>query len=469
MNRAFLLTLVVTAVQLAAARAQTPSTAGAVPPGTAAPGSTATPVETNAPAALDGLSLTDEPATRVDFGPSLGNSFRPFEKPLVLQPSIQVRGRVEAEAVMAAQSAESKAILGDLQNGYGFRRVRLGAQGEITDSTSWVSEVELAGGTVRLRDVFVGFDAIPGFSQIRIGHFREPYSLEGMTSSNFMTFLERSPINVLSPARNWGVCGYWWPETERLLFSLGAFRDGTPSNGQSTGDDDSWAYTTRLTGLPYYDPDEDNFRLIHLGGAVSYRIPPDGVINFTPRLTSNLLTVEDNPGSPFLPALDVAANDYQLYNLQAAGVLGAFSVQAEWSSAAVQQPDGNSIFVNGVYVYYSYFLTGEHRSYNTTRGSFDRINVLRPVMRKRGDPRGGFGALEQATRFSYLDFSSPNLPPNMSGIPTSTNLYELSVALNWYLNTNTRFMFDYTAGMPDWLAFGSTVAHTFGTRAALYW
>ena len=389
--------------------------------------------------------------------------------PVDLRPTVELRGRIEVDASMAVQSAKSEAIVGDLQNGYGFRRVRLGAQGTIAGSASWVSEVELAGGVVRLRDVFIGLDAIPGVRQVRIGHFREPYSLEGMTSSNFITFMERSTANVLSPVRNWGVCGYWWPEDERVLYSLGLFRDGTESSGQSRGDGDNWAVTTRLTGLPVYEPDGHVFQLVHLGGAFSQRIPPDGVINFTPRLGSNLITVEDNPGSPFLPSVNTPAGSYQLYNLQAAGVYGPFSAQTEWLASSVQQTGGGPIFVQGMYAFTSLFLTGEHRGYNRTRGSFDRVEVLRPVIRSKAGQTTGIGALELAARFGYLDFNSSNLPPDVNGMPAGTTLYELTFGLNWYLNTNTRMMFNYTAGMPDKVGFDPTVAHLFGVRTALYW
>lgn len=386
-----------------------------------------------------------------------------------MRSSIQVRGRIEAEATLAAQSAASKAALGDLVNGFGFRRVRLGAQGNVGDSTSWVSEVELAGGSVRLRDVFVGFDALPGVRQVRVGNFREPYSLEGMTSSNFITLLERAPQNVLSPTRNWGVCAFWWPDDERLLFSLGVFRDGTGSNGQSTGDGGNWAYTARLTGLPVYTPDGDVFQLVHLGAAVTARVPPGGIISFTPRTGSNLLTVEDNPGSPFLPSLNIPANSYQGYNLQSAAVRGPLSVQGEWSAAVVQQTRAGTIFVHGMYVTGCYFLTGEHRGYNRTRGSFDQVEVLRPMIRSRGDPRGGWGAVELAARLAYLDFSSPNLPAGANGVPAQTRLFESTLGVNWYLNNFTRFMVNYTAGVADKPGSGSTVAHIFGIRTALYW
>lgn len=393
----------------------------------------------------------------------------PRDEPLPLEPTFQLRGRIEIDGTVSLQSPESEAIIGDLQNAYGFRRVRIGAQGSLGDIASWVSEVELAGGTVRLRDVFIGFDAVPGVQQIRVGHFREPYSLEGMTSTNFLTFLERAPSNVLSPARNWGVCGFWWPEDEGILFSVGAFRDQTPNSGQSVGDGDNWAYTARLTGLPIDDLQGTDPRLIHIGGAFSQRVPEDGVINFSPRTGSSLITVDDNPSSPFLPAVDVFSDSYQLYNLQAASVFGSLSVQAEWNAASVQQTNADLIFVHGSYVYVSYFLTGEHRTYNRTRGSFDRIDVLRPLTRSGNVPRSGWGAFELGARLSYFDYSSSNLPLDESGDRVGTYLYEMTLGVNWYLNSNLRMMFDYTAAIPDKFGFDPTVAHLFGVRSALYW
>jgi phosphate-selective porin OprO/OprP len=470
MNRAMMLSLLFAAAATVAARAgpPTPPALGFVPNVPSADSPPGIPAEKPKGAdhkATDakkdaGSGQADLPATSVK---------NPLEERLGLKPTFEVRGRIEVDAVLPLQSQRSKETIGDLQNGYGFRRVRLGAQGRIGDSASWVSEVELAGGNVRLRDVFVGVDALPGVRQIRIGHFREPYSLEGMTSSNFITFLERSPVNVLAPARNWGVCGYWWPDDERVLFSLGVFRDGTPSTGQSLGDGDNWAYTTRLTGLPIYDPDGEVFRLLHVGGAFSQRVPPNGVINFTPRGGSNILTVEDNPGSPFLPTVDIPANGYQLYNLQAAWVHGPLSVQGEWSAVTVQQTNAGAVFTHGMYIYGSYFLTGEHRGYNRTRGSFDRIDVLRPLIRSRTDPRGGFGAVELTARLSYLNFNSPNLPPDTNGAPAGTLLYEMTLGTNWYLNSFTRIMLNYTAGFPDRAGSSPTVAHVFGLRTAIYW
>src|SRR5262249_46164217 len=184
-NRAMMLGLLFAVIAITAARAQPPS---APPPSPAVPRPTPNITSAESPRS-DPAEQPKAEKTKTDDAkkdetksekrdPASEWPSNPLAERLNLKPTIQVRGRIEADAVMAAQSQESKATIGDLQNGYGFRRVRLGAQGNIGDSASWVSEVELAGGNVRLRDVFVGLDAIPGVRQVRVGFFREPYSLE---------------------------------------------------------------------------------------------------------------------------------------------------------------------------------------------------------------------------------------------------------------------------------------------------
>lgn len=386
----------------------------------------------------------------------------------LLKPNFRIRGLIETDAVLASQSAASMAQIGDLQNGYGFRRVRLGARGTIGDSTRWVSEVELAGGRVQSVDVFVGFTAVPVVREVRVGYFREPFSLEAATGVPALTFRERSPLNDLDPARNWGLAGYWWPETERALLALGVYRDGTANSGQSTGDQGAWAVTGRATGLPVYDPDDDAFRLVHVGGALSYRVPNNGLVVYSLGPSGNLLQVEDNPGTPFLPVIQIPATSQQLYNLQAAGVYGSLSVQAEWFGSAVQQPTAGVVFLHGSYAYVSYFVTGEHRGYDRTRGAFGPVKVRRPVTRAPGSLTGP-GAIELGSRFSYLNFNSPNITSTPANPAIREVLYQYDAEVNWYVNDSTRVMLSYTAAFPA-LAGGSAIAaHVFGHRVGLYW
>ena len=387
-----------------------------------------------------------------------------------LRPTVELRGRIEADAILVAQSAASEAVIGTLRGGYGFRRARIGAQGSVGTSARWVAEIDFANGNIRPRDLFVGLTALPGVQEVKVGYFREPFSLEGLTSSRFITFMERSPLNQLDPARNWGVAGYWRPRSERALFAIGAFRTGT-DNGGFSGAGDHWAVTTRLTGLPVYEDGEGVFRLVHIGGAFSQREPANGMVRYNPDPQSNLLDVSDSPVSPLLPLVNIPSNSQQLYNLQSAAVYGSLSVQGEWFATTVQQLGAGVVFLHGFYVYASYFLTGEHRGYDREIGAFGPVHVHRPLLRAGHWGSCGCGAVELAARFSVADFASPNLPisPTPVGSPTGTVLYQATFGANWHLNDTTRLMANYILSVPAARGFPAMPVHGFGLRTAIYW
>ena len=108
-------------------------------------------------------------------------------------PQIHLRGRINADAVFVNQSASNQAIFGDYQNAVGFRRARLGAHGQVGGQVEWLSEFDFAGGEVAFKDVWIGLKDLPWVRRVRVGHMREPFSLEGQISSNDITFNERSP------------------------------------------------------------------------------------------------------------------------------------------------------------------------------------------------------------------------------------------------------------------------------------
>src|SRR5262249_39063575 len=138
-------------------------------------------------------------------------------------PKARLRGRIQADALMANQSPRDKAIYGDLENAVGFRRARLGAEGKVGEQIVWVSAFDFAGGQIAFKDVYVGADELPLIRRARVGHLLEPFSLEGFTSSNDITFMERAPIYSLDPVRNWGVGFYSYTDNERLTLGAGAF------------------------------------------------------------------------------------------------------------------------------------------------------------------------------------------------------------------------------------------------------
>ena len=381
------------------------------------------------------------------------------------KPNIELRGRIHADAIYVSQSQRDKAIIGDLQNAVGFRRARLGAQGKIGEQVRWVSEFDFAGGSISFKDVYLAVEQLPLVRQVRIGHFPEPFTLEGEISSNGLTFLERSASYAMDPDRNWGIGLYTYSENERITFAAG-------SNGNNIGDDNSMAFTGRLTGLPWYDSASDGRRLMHIGAAFSQRFAKNDVVTFNQGAQNSLLQFgNDDTLTPFVPNISIPASQNQLYNAQWATVLGPLSFQAEWTATAIEQIGGGLVFLHGSYVCASYFLTGEHREYDRREGAFGRTRVREPFLLLRGQhgQRCGLGALELTARFDYLNFSDPNIPLTSNGLKQGNRLAETTLGVNWYLNNYARFMFNYIHAIPVDPNFGPSAADAFFIRTEIFW
>ncbi len=388
------------------------------------------------------------------------------------QPTAKVTGRIHTDAVMATQSQRNKDTLGDLENATGFRRARLAITGTIGPNVKYIADFAFASGNVRFADMYLGVQKLPLLGEVRVGHFREPFSFEAQTSSNFFPFLERSAINSLDPARNWGVGLSRGSEDKRTLFQLGGFRTGSNSIGRDTTDQGDWAVTTRFTRLLWYDALSDGRSLMHAGGAFSHRIPLDETVNISNVMGSGLLgRDEDAVLTPFVQDVIVPAFAQQLYNIEWAWVHGPFSMQIEWQATGIDQKGGDSVFLHGGYVSVSYFLTGEHRAYNFSRGAFGRTKIISPFLclNKKGIHYRGLGGWELVTRYDLLDFRDPNIPNSEDGQLVGSSLSQWTVGTNWYLNDYTRVMFNYQYIILDEPNVGYSVANLYSIRCQVAW
>src|SRR5688572_29020897 len=149
-------------------------------------------------------------------------------------------------------------------------------RGSVADCGRYVGEIDLATGEVVLRDLFGALNGVRRNGEWRAGHYLEPFSLELGTSDNTFAFMERSPINALDPERSWGLGLFSEHLTESTLLSVGAFKGGSDVNDFQGGDGSSFALTGRLTSAPILE--DDGRRLLHVGLAVSERVPTSGVV-----------------------------------------------------------------------------------------------------------------------------------------------------------------------------------------------
>lgn len=395
----------------------------------------------------------------------------PFPRTWQLTPTttLRLRGRVDTDAIWSSQGAANTATFGDLGDVVGLRRARIGAEGDLGTTGQYIAEIDVASGNVVPRDVYVGFGDVQDCGERRAGHFREPFSLEGGTSANYFAFLERSPVNVLDPGRNWGLGLSRVNVDETSTLALGAFHAGTDPSGFQGGDGATVGFTGRLTAALVNEGDGE--RLLHLGIALSERVPDSGVIVINQQPRSPLLDLGDSSTTPFVPVISIPAKFQQLINLQGAWANGPLWAQAEWYGSFIDQTGGGDVFFHGSYAGCGYFITGEHRAYLSTRGVLGPVRVSRPFLEGPAsrDRERGWGAWELTARFAYLDFFDLDTPRGPSGQLVGIRLPCATFGVSWYLADHMRIMFNYNYEVPNEPNTGSSVANVFAMRLAVFW
>ena len=208
--------------------------------------------------------------------------------------------------------------------------------------------------------------------------------------------------------------GTWW---------MGYFRESNSVGfAQGTGGD---AFTARATRLIRYI--DDGRCLTHVGMAYSHRTFQENQARFRNRPESNL--------SLRLVDTGVFATDTtDLFAFELAHVVGPTTLQAEYIHNISNTPVGQDLHFSAYYVTLKTILTGEAQDYSRSRGVFRRVEPKRNFAWKDGCYEG-YGALELAGRFSHVDLTDGSIN---GGRQTNWTL-----GLNWYLNPNTRAMFNF--------------------------
>jgi phosphate-selective porin OprO/OprP len=395
--------------------------------------------------------------------------------------AVHLGGRLNVDAGWFSPSKQlNDAFPGAWQDGAEFRRFRLRGEGTMYEILNWILEVDFANsgaGTTNHpvpTDAYLEMTHLPVVGNVIAGHQKEPFSMEEYgTPDNSTLLMERSPATtVFDPARNIGLLLHNSALDEKVAWAAGVFRtnsDNMSGNAFDYGDGE-YSYTGRLVFIPYY---ADEGRCWFLwGGAVSHRMedPDDpGINGANPSRVRFAARIPIRVNSPFvIDTTNLVADGYDLFNAQAALVLGPFLIQAEYDHCDVHNdrrgalgpgdPRLTNPAFDGCYVMASYFLTGESHGLDRNLGRYTRVQPNEQffwVERGEGG-RGccfGRGAWELVARYDYLDLGSGALnafPRNaavpgsaVSSIPSAGTEQDVTLGVNWYLATTARITMNY--------------------------
>jgi phosphate-selective porin OprO/OprP len=331
-------------------------------------------------------------------------------------------GRLMLDGAIYSGSKNTNA----LANGTEIRRARIGIK--TTLFSDWVTEmdVDFAENAIEMKDMWVGYQKVHN-TLFRVGNYKEPFGLETLTSSKFITFMERSYTDNFSPDRHTGIGMTHWADRWRV--EAGAFGQ-VAGEADASGRNEGYGLTGRVTVLPIHS----GRNLVHLGGAFSRRTPNAATGSDTNTVRFRARPETDISKTRFLTTGKIRFVDYTNYfDGEFAAVSGPASLQAEYTRVDVHRlGDRKTASFDGWYVMGSLFLTGESRQYVASDGEFDRIY-----------PKSRNGALELAARVSRMDLNDTSVAI-LGGRATN-----YSVGLNWYANPNIRWMLNYTRVVND--------------------
>lgn len=294
-------------------------------------------------------------------------------------------------------------------------------------------------------EMWVNYAANPE-AQFQFGLFKMPFSLEQMTSSNNLDFMERSLIgqndSELIPAKETGFMLHGVPKPG-LTYAIAASRGKANKNAEFDGFDYIGRVTTNiaeLTGSKAYTA--------HLGAAYSIGEIKGGVIPVSGRTESRMQ-------SAWFTGTALSGDTTRTrQGLEAAFAYNAFKVQGEQFNFKYDPLTGNNQEIKGYYVQAVYNLTGESHAYKD--GSFGWIKPNNAI------DKGGKGAWQVGVRMSEFDASTITVATGKSNRATA-----MTYGITWFCTDNLRFMVNYTDTKFDALV-GSSGSRVNGEKAILF-
>lgn len=333
-----------------------------------------------------------------------------------------------------------------LPTGFEVRRARIGVKATLWND--WLAEIDVdfADNAVEIKDLWAGYAGFDN-SVIRLGNFKAPFGLETLTSSKYITFIERGYVDSWAPDRRLGLAYSHWGQHYQFSLGMfgaegGSFNDKDSLTGGGAGTDQEFSPVARFT----YAPIVDKTRALHFGIGATRRKPDVSKIatsgaDLVDRLDAARIVKLDSRAethplrAKFLSTGDMKYVDYyDQFGAELAGVFGPFSFQGEYQTTKVVRADTtvanySDHDFSGYYGFVSWFPTGESRPYSVSEGEFGRVI-----------PKRKWGAVELALRYSTLDLNDLTTVDPIKG----GSAVNITFGANWYINPNHRIMLNIT-------------------------
>lgn len=365
--------------------------------------------------------------------------------------TIQLTGRLHMDYRQYSPDYGTGQTTDSYQNVAEARRARFGVRGQFAKDfkyqllANFGASDGFSSTSSTADEMWVNWAANPEM-QFQFGLFKMPFSLEQMTSSNNIDFMERSLVgqndSELIPAKETGFMLHGVPRAG-LTYAIAASRGKANKNAEYDGLDYTGRITTNFAELA----GSKNY-IAHLGAAYSTGTIKGGVTPASARTEAR-----SQSGWFTGPALSGATTRTRL-GLEAAFAYQGLKLQGEQFQFNYDPTTGNNQKINGYYVQALYNLTGETHAYKN--GAFDWIKPANPVN------KGGRGAWQVGVRMSEFDASDIAVATGKANRATA-----MTYGITWFATDNLRFMLNYVDTKFDSLV-GSSGSRVNGDRAVMF-
>ncbi len=196
-------------------------------------------------------------------------------------PNVAINGVFQADGVAFNQTDESREAYGRVEGGAAFRRARLSAKGGVSDSMDYFMQMDFGFfGRPTFTDVWADFKDVGPLGTVRVGQWKQPFSLEVVSSFRYTTLMERSSLfQAFTPFRHIGVGFYDHSDDLDWTWAASYFRTGQDQFGGSLSTDGGNGAAGRLTHLLWYDgPKGEDY--LHVGAGYFLNAPPNERVRY---------------------------------------------------------------------------------------------------------------------------------------------------------------------------------------------
>ena len=295
-----------------------------------------------------------------------------------------------------------------------FRRARLTLGGKAY-GWDYKLEQDFSAGTNLdgLRDAYIATGLWGG--KATIGHFKPYRSMEELTSSNEILMMERpfaSASGLFSGRQFQQGIGY---QKSGENYTVG----GTVFNlrGAAASRNEGMGASGRVT----YAPINNDNNTLHFGGWAS-------VENLN-RGSADISAIENyagrrGPAQTMATVTGASGDSITAYALEAAGSFGPLFFQGEFANSTWGAPLGKDQDLQTWYLQGSWLMNGGHKAYKSATGVFASPKVVDK------------GLWELTARYDSAE--NKDVP--------NREVTTWILGMNYYVNPNLRFMFNYTQG-----------------------